>query len=541
MNQPPLYELGLAVVEAFDKLLNIEQHNEWLKAQDPTSEAERFQLWAQNLGLFQDGHTSLDYRVRDADFVRDRFAELLQELAEHIGELSSILLGEKKPAEQIDLPVDNSSSSGSSSQSSVNTELSSGGYNFRETEFRFQSLTQRLDALYSLAARIRNPKNRPSRTNDHLYKHIPEQDRSEYVHNREEIEINIVSYILRQHILEASSHKETQVLGGLAPNGTAFEDILSQYVSPNCWIVRRAGKANARRKQQLLYWKNHALHLSQVRKKPTKKANPTPIEQNVTLSKDILPSVFNRAQPAVPSLATSASKLPALKPDDLKSAISHESRVSAIISLQNDDLNWPSPPARPGRNRYFECPYCRTLCPVKYLEKGAWETHIIHDLQAYHCTYERCQDQNRLYGSKQEWLDHENQHNRVWVCQEHDEEFETRLHYIDHLKAKHPKFQADRLSEVLISAAVEASEQIHRTCPFCPTAFTEVEEMQQHIAFHLVRLALLSLAPMGTGSLDGTNTESFQSPQSHRPQQRGRAKSIIGDFRLKHGYLVKVS
>ncbi|KAI8948204.1 hypothetical protein F4801DRAFT_469507 [Xylaria longipes] len=195
MDQPPLHELGSIVAEVLDKLLDIEKSNEWLKAQDFASEADRFQLWAQNLGLFQEGHASLDYRVRDSVFVRDRFAELLRELAEHTRELSLILLGGKKPAEQIDVQVeDDSSSSGSSSQCSVHTGLSSGGYSFHETEFRFQSLTERLDALYSLAIRIRNPKNRPSRTNNHLYKHIPEQGRAAHIRDREELEI---SYILR--------------------------------------------------------------------------------------------------------------------------------------------------------------------------------------------------------------------------------------------------------------------------------------------------------------------------------------------------------
>ncbi|KAI0415037.1 hypothetical protein F5X98DRAFT_233060 [Xylaria grammica] len=529
MDQPPLHELGSAVEEAFQKLLEIEQSDEWLKAQDVTSEAERFQLWGQNLGLFQEGHASLDYRVRDAVIVRDRFAELLRELAEHITELFSILSGERKPAEQADVPIeDDSTSSGSSSQSSVHTTLSSEAHSFHETEFRFRSLTERLDALYSLATRIRNPKNRPSRTNDHLYKHIPEQDRSAYILNREEMEINIVSYILRQHMVEASNREEIET-----SHGVAFEDIVSQYTSPNCWIVRRTGRANARRKQQLLYWKDHALRLSRVKTKPVKSEGPIPVEQNILPNQHNTPSILDKAQATVPSLATSASKLPSLKPDDLRSVISHQSRVSTVISVQNDDLNWPLPPVIRGNDRYFECPYCRTLCPVKYLGKGAWETHIIHDLQAYHCTYEQCQDPNRLYGSKQEWLDHESQHNRVWICQAHDEEFETRPDYVNHLQGQHPDFQADRLSEVLIDTAIGTSKQIYRNCPFCPTGFAETVEMQRHIAFHLVRLALLALNSAGNDS--HSDNESINSSDSHQPRECGRTKSIIGDFGLKHG------
>ncbi|KAI8948205.1 hypothetical protein F4801DRAFT_469611 [Xylaria longipes] len=57
--------------------------------------------------------------------------------------------------------------------------------------------------------------------------------------------------------------------------------------------------------------------------------------------------------------------------------------------------------------------------------------------------------------------------------------------------------------------------------------------MQQHIVFHLVRLALLALSPVGDGSRG--DDESMQSSDSHQPQQFGRTESVVGDFGLKHG------
>ena len=48
------------------------------------AEEERFRLWARNLGLFQAGHASLDYRVRDASFVKASLADLLAELQDHL-------------------------------------------------------------------------------------------------------------------------------------------------------------------------------------------------------------------------------------------------------------------------------------------------------------------------------------------------------------------------------------------------------------------------------------------------------------------------
>ncbi|KAF2174374.1 hypothetical protein K469DRAFT_536329, partial [Zopfia rhizophila CBS 207.26] len=119
--------------------------------------------------------------------------------------------------------------------------------------------------------------------------------------------------------------------------------------------------------------------------------------------------------------------------------------------------------------------------------------HLIHDLQPYHCTYELCQDPNRLYGSRREWLDHENQHTRVWHCQVHGEEFETQPEYVQHLDSKHTHSKPECYSSELIAAVVGPSLKPHRNCPFCPTPFSDTIQMQKHIAYHLERIALFAL------------------------------------------------
>ncbi|PTB59254.1 hypothetical protein M431DRAFT_298222 [Trichoderma harzianum CBS 226.95] len=54
------------------------------------AEEQRFQLWAHSLGLYQQGHASLDYRVRDAEIVKSGFARILEELQTHIENLLAI-------------------------------------------------------------------------------------------------------------------------------------------------------------------------------------------------------------------------------------------------------------------------------------------------------------------------------------------------------------------------------------------------------------------------------------------------------------------
>lgn len=44
------------------------------------NESQRFELWATNLGLYHQGHSSLDYRFRDANSVYDFAYKLLLDM-----------------------------------------------------------------------------------------------------------------------------------------------------------------------------------------------------------------------------------------------------------------------------------------------------------------------------------------------------------------------------------------------------------------------------------------------------------------------------
>jgi hypothetical protein len=46
------------------------------------NEAQRFDIWASNLGVFHDGHSSLDYRFRDSSPLFEYTFNLLYDLSE---------------------------------------------------------------------------------------------------------------------------------------------------------------------------------------------------------------------------------------------------------------------------------------------------------------------------------------------------------------------------------------------------------------------------------------------------------------------------
>ncbi|KAI0834504.1 hypothetical protein F5Y06DRAFT_156068 [Hypoxylon sp. FL0890] len=526
MESVQLHDIGTKVFRAFEELLTPDISNKFTWHRHLTDEEQRFRLWAHSLGLNQKGHASLDYRVRDALIVKNRLAQVLSKLQEHLENILAVANGARRPFEQdadIDDDSDDQDPTESDNESHASERSHSGSQeSFHEVDFRLHSLTESLDSLYGLATRIRNPRNRPQRPNDQLYKHIPTEIRASYINEREEAETAIIAYAQRQQLIEIMPREGRS----LAPSS---EELVNQYATTVHWLICRTGIANARRRQQFTYWKGHALRLSQDsdQNTPTALATGQPSRQPYE-NQPI--HAAETATAAAPSLATSATELSLdpMRPGDVKSVISHQSRLSTVMDLKGEKLEWPAPPFQTISGPYFTCPYCKILCPQRYRTKDAWRVHVIHDLQPYHCTYKDCRDPYRLYGTRQDWIDHESQHSRVWHCQTHGEEFETQPEYVEHLKTSHPEATPEHFSPELISSVVGPSLKPHRDCPFCPTAFSEVTEMERHITFHLERCALLALPLAGDGS-DGGDSPGRPS-DSHEVQHQGRQGSIALDF-----------
>lgn len=188
--------------------------------------------------------------------------------------------------------------------------------------------------------------------------------------SRNEIETNIVSYIRGQQISQELQSEAIDV-----------DQAVIDYAAPSNWLIRRAGAANARRKQQFVYWKRRSDALTRVNETLTletrSKIREKDAVRNETTSA-LLPSARARTESVVHggllSRATSATYLdPNLAvSDDAESTISHQTRISSVLSPQGDKLEWPPPPKYPEAGAFFTCGYCRMLCPRRYLDPEAW-------------------------------------------------------------------------------------------------------------------------------------------------------------------------
>lgn len=68
------------VIRLSNPLLNHPGNTSDLDQAKLQHEYERFSLWTDNLGLHHRGHSSLDYRLRDSDSLRDFIQALLDDL-----------------------------------------------------------------------------------------------------------------------------------------------------------------------------------------------------------------------------------------------------------------------------------------------------------------------------------------------------------------------------------------------------------------------------------------------------------------------------
>ena len=91
---PSLGDLGFKALSLFERAqaMNVDKTSQAWPAASFTTEAERFELWAVNLGLFVVGHGSLDYRVREAERLAQTIRRFLLELIDSLVEGGTFLI-----------------------------------------------------------------------------------------------------------------------------------------------------------------------------------------------------------------------------------------------------------------------------------------------------------------------------------------------------------------------------------------------------------------------------------------------------------------
>ncbi|KAK3998116.1 hypothetical protein QBC44DRAFT_386391 [Cladorrhinum sp. PSN332] len=562
-----LANAGIRTMALFEKVKCLDQfpqnttftRREQWPATKLTAEADRFQLWAVNLGLLASGHASLDYRVRDAEIIRLvmlRFIaslhDALTEVVEYFNDASSTLEG----------------------AADTNSELDDGG-DFRledgsDMDLLLDGVRDPIDRLFKLAVWIRNPSSRAASQKVLHHQLVDPETGVDLVDTFRRYDYDYVSALFLEYRKSRAMADRPTVephfnhgKGYLSSDGVwePILSVLSQYekerrAGTESFLVQRIATACTRRRQQFAYWKHHrsklglqliaAMHQARIRGNspilhPLQTEIPTTV---MPATVGILPTGNTlNPLPAVAQSVTTASRLDAFQATSWNDQATNAS-VSEYAASEwrpgKEHLGFPSPPNHLSDGKFFECPYCFTICSRALLSERAWRAHLIHDLRPYMCTYEDCKTADQLYDNIQAWIKHEeSMHRRAMRCPEHPTHA-TFTHPGDfrmHLESEHSHCDDDAKEALLIYASNSTSESVARCCPICFVVFAAADDFNNHIARHLERFSLFSL-PRSAGD-DGADDR--HQPGSNEPDNsqgtasRGEGAASRGEGAASRG------
>ena len=361
--------------------------SEQLDAASLRAEMQRFQLWAINLGLYRQDHSSLDYRLRDNEVVRSFTQELLLSLIETLGEstslsyatygtnldniiVTSIVSHNGDETLSIISGTHDSDAMRAEDEDALNSRAGEGSLtspiimgalnddNESMLTLHFEDVTEAINQLYNLAFQIRSPRTRKYRTDIDLYKDVDDEIKSEYVIMRKRAELQGIEQILLQSrkLLTGSPTEETNLV-------LTEED--------EC-LIARLQRANHARRQQFEYWRSS-------KKRSIRAASKAMRTMPLATHNDdgLNPEHTCLVQPSEAARSL-LSSVPALSKDFVlehkKSTYTGTSRGLTVHGPSGEKVNWPKPPVSVPGGKYFECPFCFYLCGPKYSEDTAWRS-----------------------------------------------------------------------------------------------------------------------------------------------------------------------
>lgn len=346
----------------------------------------RFLIWSANIGIFADGHASLDYRLRENWDARNLMLDLLESLQNYIRRglrrstfsyvrrvTDNILaLATVKPDDEdeellasLTIAEDNVSSVGSHQAASASSILSS-SYQGSATdeslsisvdqdrtpfEQRLHGIEHTIDRLYRLSVAIR----RPSMASQNL---------------------KAANFVIRDEVGNDVGKQFADF---------ALTWITHQFPEAPPLLRERLARSVTIRRKRFLYRQSH-------QKKLGKKSLLTPpprLERSSSPGHDVTSTVVSRTVVETtvvntqskprhlhrPNLLsqTSASKVSGeFKTQDIFDTPSRAPTVFSGAFTQQESILIPDPPKPAAGSKEFECPYCCMILPMKEAVQSNW-------------------------------------------------------------------------------------------------------------------------------------------------------------------------
>jgi hypothetical protein len=357
---------------------------------DANVETQRFHLWVANLGVLSPGHSSLDYRLRDAESVRLVVEKLLKGLIASTSEGKSFELarGVLTPCKVLDiakdvrLPLDQAKprkgdatskigedwrdESSSSSEDGDSQMLGKGNENNSglptELQMLFEDVADSITALYRLATQIRNSSLRSQPGDRQFFADYTAEQQKTIMHQLIQIETRLIERHVSESIQDIDANQRAN---------PEDQEILHK-------LIWRLSRANTIRRQQFTYWREQRDKKERAISKLERPRRSFMPQHQRLVDNARLPPVerlIPETATVAPSVPSSATKLDVtrMKPAAPSSIYSRVSRAPPAEGPGGKKPPWPPVNELPS-GEYFECPYCFLLCPQKYrLNQEAWK------------------------------------------------------------------------------------------------------------------------------------------------------------------------
>ncbi|CAI6341288.1 unnamed protein product [Periconia digitata] len=473
-----------------------------IQMSDIQNELEKYSIWAGNVGAAHSGERyrlSLDYRLREASFMKEHVLKLLSSLEERLAAGTALLRGNRIPSETQTEETDSEVSTSSDMEGEDGSEDSSWEISSDSNSENDTSSSDRQTRLNS---------EEPAKAINDLA--ITSGSISEIQRLVESIKFTVLC-LYRLPI------RKPAPLDRISNNPLAGSETYQHF---DCMYTRdkfpvldekiaaRLGKMITRRRQILHYRETHKQRLDAPRVQ--QEISPIPkVSPNPTLAKDFTKfAAEDSASRFASSQATSShfTKATTVRPGDLPlfnpakqtealfTPSIAESKSSMASSYAGKDLRVDVPPRPRDENGqeldFFECPYCLL---TKNIGNGRkWKKHVLEDLQPYVCTYGDCDLYDQFFESRNSWFTHEAQYHRAkWFCNvdEHPE-YGTETDFLLHMKTDHNQKFDNTQFDLVKNMFRRPTKSLEGTCNLC---HRDSKNLRSHIARHLEKIATFAI------------------------------------------------
>jgi len=518
-----------------------------ISPRDVHNEFDKYTIWAGNVGAAHSGkryEISLDYRLREASFLREQVLKLLSTLEAKVSTAAGLIRGERKPFEE-EQPGESDSEVSISSDLGIDQE--EGAKEFEDSPWEISSDSSNgggsSPQYWQTHPKSDEPRvscSSPPKTTARSGLSVGCSPILELPRLVESIKFTITCLyrlpIRRPAPLDRIKHR-TSIDSAVYQH---FDVLYVKDKFPNLQLqaATRLGKMITRRRQILHYREAHrqSLDVARVQPKiaPGSEAPPTSfiIEGGSKVTVEDRGSQPTPSQLALSRAASShftlRSKATTVRPEDLKFLISKdhmdtlfapsvaESKSSMASSYARKDIR-VDVPSRPKNDdgqelERFECPYC--LLTKNVSNDRRWKKHVLEDLQPYVCTYGDCELYDHFFESRDAWFKHEaQQHRTKWSCNidghmEHDSEG----HFLLHMRTDHDQNFDEVQFSLVKSMFRRPTNSLEGMCNLC---CRQSNNLRSHLSRHLQQIAIFALPRV---------TETAGSGQAERDSRSSRYK-----------------